>query len=49
MFTYRMILDGVAGMKFLIDGQAKDTWAVLRAHFSFYMAIPQLKKKEEGY
>lgn len=32
----RLLLDGVAGLKFLLDGDAKDTWAVVRAHFSFY-------------
>lgn len=45
VFMWRLLLDGVAGIKFLLDGQAKDTLAVLRAHFSFYASIPQLKKK----
>lgn len=32
----RMILDGLAGVKFLIDGQWPHTVAILRAHFTFY-------------
>ncbi len=47
VFIYRLILDGVAGMKFLIDGQAKDTWAVIKAHFSFYRAIGPLRRKRK--
>jgi GT2 family glycosyltransferase len=32
----RMILDGIAGIKFLLEGQPKHLVAVLKAHFSFY-------------
>jgi GT2 family glycosyltransferase len=32
----RMILDGIAGFKFLFEGQPKHLVAVLKAHFSFY-------------
>ncbi|GAC1377526.1 MAG: glycosyltransferase family 2 protein [Hymenobacter sp.] len=32
----RLLLDGVAGLRFLATGQAGDCWAVIRAHFSFY-------------
>ncbi|MEN9656011.1 MAG: hypothetical protein RL311_950 [Bacteroidota bacterium] len=32
----RMILDGVAGVKFLFEGQYKHLLAILKAHFSFY-------------
>ena len=32
----RLVLDGVAGLRFLAAGQARDFWAVVRAHFSFY-------------
>jgi GT2 family glycosyltransferase len=32
----RMILDGIAGIKFLFEGQPKHLVAVLKAHFSFY-------------
>jgi len=32
----RLVLDGVAGLRFLAAGQVGNCWAVLRAHFSFY-------------
>lgn len=47
VFFWRLLLDGVAGIKFLLDGQAKDTQAVIRAHFSFYASISKLKKKRK--
>lgn len=36
LIPLRLILDGVAGIKFLADGDYRDTLAVIRAHFSFY-------------
>lgn len=32
----RMFLDGIAGMKFLFEGQPKHTLAIVKAHFVFY-------------
>ncbi|HEX7415033.1 MAG TPA: glycosyltransferase family 2 protein [Bacteroidia bacterium] len=32
----RLVLDGVAGIKFFIEGTPKHTWAIVKAHFSFY-------------
>ena len=32
----RMLLDGLAGIKFLIEGQYQSLWAILRAHGYFY-------------
>lgn len=43
----RMILDGVAGLKFLMNGSIKHFWAVLQAHFYFYRNFKKLKKKRE--
>jgi hypothetical protein len=31
-----MLLDGIAGMKFLFEGQPKHTLAIVKAHFVFY-------------
>ncbi|WP_304232264.1 glycosyltransferase family 2 protein [Jiulongibacter sediminis] len=45
----RLILDGVSGIKLLLDGKPSDFWAVLRAHFAFYRMIPYLRKKSKGY
>jgi hypothetical protein len=32
----RLILDGVAGIKFFMEGNARHSWAIVKAHFSFY-------------
>ncbi|MCF2874326.1 MULTISPECIES: glycosyltransferase family 2 protein [unclassified Tenacibaculum] len=32
----RLILDGVAGLKFMLELRPIHTWAILKAHFSFY-------------
>lgn len=45
MFLSRLVLDGLAGTKFLVQGGYKDLWAVLRAHLSFYKNLGDLKKK----
>ena len=38
----RLVLDGIAGLKFLFGGQAAHTWQVLRAHFNFYGRLPKI-------
>jgi GT2 family glycosyltransferase len=43
----RMVLDGVAAIQFLLTGQAKAFQKVLAAHFDFYRALPQLRKKRK--
>lgn len=40
----KLILDGIAGLKFLLEGNPKHTWAVIKAHFSFYAALPKYLK-----
>lgn len=42
--AYRILLDWVAAIKFLVSGGLKDFWAVIRAHFAFYKRIPALRK-----
>lgn len=32
----RLILDGIAGIQFLLQGKFKHIWAIIKAHFSFY-------------
>ncbi len=44
IFT-RLILDGIAGLVFLTQGKPKHTWAIIKAHFSFYKKIPKNWKK----
>jgi GT2 family glycosyltransferase len=41
----RLCLDALASFKFLLDGKPNHSWAIIRAHFSFYLAIGQNSKK----
>ena len=47
VFAFRLILDGIAAMKFLMDGGFKDFLAVTRAHFSFYRRFGKIRKKRK--
>lgn len=41
----RLILDGIAGIKFLIELRPVHTFAILKAHLSFYKNLPLFLKK----
>ncbi len=41
----RLILDGLSGIAFLLQGKPKHTFAVLKAHFAFYKQIPTTIKQ----
>ncbi|NPA43262.1 MAG: glycosyltransferase family 2 protein [Chlorobi bacterium] len=41
----RLILDGLAGLMFLLKGKPSHTWAIIRAHFAFYRLIPRYFKE----
>jgi GT2 family glycosyltransferase len=43
----RLILDGVASVKFLVEGGFGDFLAVARAHLHFYRKLPSLAMKRE--
>lgn len=43
----RLILDGVAGVKFLLFDSWEDCWAVARAHFNFYFHFRIWHKKRQ--
>lgn len=43
----RMILDGVAGIKFLLSGDVSHFSAVIKAHFSFYGMFSRTMKKRK--
>ena len=47
VFSMRLVLDGVAAFKFLVDGGFADFWAVLRAHMSFYRRFNDHRKKRK--
>ncbi|RLD27785.1 MAG: glycosyltransferase family 2 protein [Bacteroidetes bacterium] len=42
---YRLILDGIAGLKFMFDLHPRHSFAVLHAHFSFYRRFPKFYRK----
>ena len=42
---FRMILDGVQGLRFLFRFKLNHFFAILRAHFSFYLNLPSLLRK----
>lgn len=41
----RLILDGLAGGKFLLGGDFKHIISIIKAHFSYYKHIPVLRKQ----
>ena len=43
----RLILDGVAGAKFLMEGNGAHTLAILKSHHSFYKGIHKTLKKRQ--
>ncbi len=45
--VYRMILDGVAALKFLLSGQVTHFFAVIKAHFSFYSWLPKIIRQRK--
>ena len=45
----RMILDGVAGVKFLFEGQYKHLLAILKAHLVFYKLFSENYAKRSNY
>jgi len=47
IFT-RLILDGIAGIKFLLELKPMHTFAIIKAHFSFYKNLSKMLKKRNG-
>ncbi|PWK19567.1 glycosyltransferase [Xanthomarina spongicola] len=45
----RLILDGIAGVKFLIEFKIEHTIAIIKAHFSFYSKLPKLLEKRASF
>jgi len=43
----RLCLDGIAGIKFFIEGKWKHTLAIIKAHFSFYYHFLSFYKKRK--
>jgi hypothetical protein len=47
-FLTRLVLDGIAGAKFLFSGDPAHCWAVIRAHFAFYFSISKTLQKRKN-
>ena len=47
VFT-RLILDGLAGIQFILQGKFIHCWAIIKAHFHFYHLINKTLKKRNG-
>jgi len=45
---YRMVLDGIAAFKFLLEGNPSHFLAVIKAHFSFYNLLPSTLQKRKS-
>lgn len=45
---YRLILDGLAAFKFLLDGHPDHSFSIIKAHFSFYYHFPRFYKKRKA-
>ncbi len=43
----RLILDAPAALRFLLLGQWKDLWAIIKSHWSFFSQIPRLHRKRK--
>jgi hypothetical protein len=48
VYIARLFLDGIASLKFLLEGHVSDFTAVLRAHFSFYRNISKIRNKRKN-
>jgi GT2 family glycosyltransferase len=47
IFLARMILDGVAAVKFILGFNFREFWAVVKAHFAFYKNLCKLIEKRK--
>ena len=45
----RLILDGIAGVKFVLEGKPKHTLAILQAHFAFYGRFTKIQRTRMSY
>lgn len=46
---FRLLLDGLAGLAFLMQGKPKHTFAIIKAHMSFYRLLPKYLKKRKQW
>jgi len=48
LFPLRLVLDGIAGLQMLAGGKWKETWTIIKAHFSFYGNLSLWLKKRKA-
>lgn len=48
LIGYRLLLDGIAGVRFLLEKKPRHCIAIIRAHFSFYAHFFRIKSKRKG-
>lgn len=48
LIMVRLILDAVAGLKFLLELKPKHTFAIIKGHFNFYNYLPTLIKQRKS-
>ena len=48
VIAMRLILDGIAGLKFMIELRPIHTWSIVKAHFSFYKNFSSMLKKRRA-
>jgi len=44
----RLLLDGIAGIKFILELRPVHTLSIIKAHFSFYYYINKMRKKRNN-
>jgi GT2 family glycosyltransferase len=44
---YRLILDGIAGVRFLLRGEFKHLWSIIRAHWTTFTQLKRLLKQRK--
>ncbi len=49
VFIVRLILDGIAGIRFLLQGKFMHTWYIIKAHFAVYAALPHIVHKRNAH
>jgi riboflavin kinase/FMN adenylyltransferase len=49
LLPLRLILDGLAGVKFLLEGKFSSISAIIKAHWTFFLSIGSLSKKKKYY
>ncbi len=47
--SYRLILDGIAGVKYVLSGELKNCNAIIKAHRAYYREKKKLRKKREDF